>query len=140
MVRSEAGFPQFYGTETVMIQWKRVTTNRNGPHLGESPKSIQFGKHKLNVEDWTEMLETMCDTIAAERDDFSNHLWKIVAGRVPYFHHGMPTEADRDDRRWHRIGGTDMFVRCNLSANNTAELCDALSDMFGYGPIEIELQ
>jgi hypothetical protein len=42
--------------------------------------------------------------------------------------------------RPYRICQTPIFVRCNLSANNIYDLCDAVSRAFGYGPFTVTLR
>ena len=118
---------------------KTVTTNHHGPYLGQKPRSVQFGENKkLSVNDWTDMLQKMCDLIASENEtDFSLVLSRIKAERAPYF--GRRSEMGSEPRPY-PIGRTGISVRCNLFANNIFELCDALSRVFGYGPITVVLR
>jgi hypothetical protein len=117
---------------------QKVTTNHGGSYIGRTPRTVEFGRHKIAVRNWTDALHKMCARIAEDHPkEFPLVLSRITAARdLPYF---MRTDDTDMSRRWHLIYGTGIYVRCNLSANNIAELCKALSRLFEYGPCTVEL-
>ena len=125
---------------TIKREWRRVSTNHNGKVIYTEPRTAEFGEHKIEVINWTELLQQVCDIIAQE--NLNEFLTIISAGYIcarstPYFRRCGEFETET---RPYTIGGTGLDVRCNLAANNVHELCNALTELFGYGPIKVELR
>jgi hypothetical protein len=113
-----------------------VFTNDDGPYKNTKPTQVQFGQHTVLARDWTTALQKICDKVAEENlDDIHDLLNKIGWTRRPYFTRG----ADNDYKRPYQVGNTDIYVECNLSANNTKDLIDGISWLFGYGKVKVEL-
>jgi hypothetical protein len=117
-----------------------VTTNPEGPWKHTRPKRVRFGQHTIEGRrlTWSDVLRRMCELIAKENPEDFHLVEKRIMGWAerPYF----GRECDREDHnRPYQVPGTEIFVRPNLSANNTAELCKGLCILFGYGAPALEV-
>jgi hypothetical protein len=111
-----------------------VNTNDDGPFKNTKPTQVQFGQHTILARNWTTALQRVCDKVAEENPgDVNLRHHRIGWTRRRYFIGGN----DNGYIRPYQVGITD--VEYNLSANNTKDLIDGISCLYGYGEVKAEL-
>jgi hypothetical protein len=125
-----------------------VDTNRGGRYRGGKVFWFEFKgdsgesvRHDVRGWDWCNLPPALCGLVAAENRRTFHRATNIVGNRRPYFARdpGELKTGDRSGRDSGRIvPGTDIYVQCNLSANNAVSLCRAVLGHFGYTRVHDE--
>ena len=98
-------------------------------YTGRTPKAIQLSGTTHSVSSWRGVLTTVCDAAAAADGRFGERVL-LLRGRKRAYFSRVPEELTTPLP----VGGTDLFVEGNLSANGIVRLCEAvLSGVTGLG-------
>lgn len=95
------------------------------------PETFSFRGEEYPAHEWKSLLLSLCCLVAKENlPDFDRVIEGIVGkarGRK-YF-----SKEEAKLQKACKVVGPNIYVETNLSANETASLCDAIYEYFGYG-------
>ena len=122
MIEEEATSKHPVGTK-IEIKQKPET------YEGKVVESFQFNKHTYKVDQWEDLLTTLCDLLAAQhKEDFEKVLW--ISGEDKTYFSQYQDQLNIPEK----INKTDIYVETKLSPNEVVKTAKKLLIEFGYSP------
>ncbi len=103
------------------------TASAAGGYTNKSISVFFFNKKQYRPKSWKELLMTMCDVLKESHGSEFEKVLNLVGRKRPYF-----TRNPNELRIPQEIGGTNIFVETNLSANQITKICSNMLSVFGY--------
>ncbi len=103
------------------------TTSFSGGYTNKSISIFVFNGKQYRANSWKELLMTMCDVLRENHGSEFEKILSLVGRKRPYF-----TRNPNELRIPQEIGGTNIFVETNLSANQITKICSNMLSAFGY--------
>ena len=96
---------------------------------GKVVESFQFNKHTYKVDQWEDVLTTLCDLLAVQhKEDFEKVLW--ISGEDKTYFSNYQEELNIPEK----INKTDIYVETKLNPNEVVKTAKKLLIEFGYPP------
>ncbi len=99
----------------------------SGGYTNKSISVFVFNRKQYQPKSWKELLLTMCDVLRESHGSEFEKVLNLVGRKRPYF-----TRNPNELRIPQEIGGTNIFVETNLSANQITKICSNMLSAFGY--------
>jgi hypothetical protein len=104
-------------------------------YMDKSIKAFSFNGNTYKVQNWIEMLTTLCDYFAStNKKDFEKVLWISNEQKPRFSRYGDQLRMPE------KVKGTDIFVETKLNADEVVRTSAKLLAEFGYSKDDLDIE